>query len=46
MGRMEGQCTDATWAAHEDLYDQYQLLDHTLDELKKDYENFSGRLKK
>jgi len=46
MGRMEGQCSDATWAAHEDLYDQYQQLDHTLDELKKDYENFSGRLKK
>lgn len=36
-----GQFSDATWAAHEDLFDQYMQLEHTIGELKADFQKFS-----
>ena len=36
-----GVFSDATWAAHEDLFDQYTQLEHTLQDLKTDFEKFT-----
>ena len=33
--------SDAVWAKHEQLYDNYQHLDHTLRELKEEFNQFS-----
>ncbi|MEJ7739809.1 MAG: hypothetical protein WKF97_20475 [Chitinophagaceae bacterium] len=32
--------SDGVWAKHEDLYEKYQSLDHTLKELKEDFSRF------
>src|SRR5215207_8608244 len=32
--------SDAVWSKHEDLYQQYQHLEHTLQELKTAFEQF------
>lgn len=37
----KGQFSDATWAAHEDLFDQYMQLEQTIGELKEDFNKFS-----
>jgi hypothetical protein len=37
----DGHFSDATWAAHEDLFDQYTQLEHTLQDLKTDFDKFS-----
>jgi hypothetical protein len=36
-----GTFSDATWAAHEDLFDQYMQLENTIDELKHDFNQFT-----
>jgi hypothetical protein len=35
---------DADWAKHEELFDRYQQLDHTLSELKEDFNRFVQRM--
>ena len=35
-----GNVSDATWAAHEDLHDQVQNLEHTLEELRNEFSRF------
>ena len=32
--------SDTVWAKHEELYDKYQTLDHTLTDLKEDFNRF------
>jgi hypothetical protein len=39
----EGQLEEPTVADHEELYDQYQRLEHTLDELRTDFAQFINR---
>ena len=36
--------SDAVWAKHEDLYEMYQHLDHTLHELKEEFNQFLHRM--
>lgn len=38
----EGQVSDETLAEHENLYDDYQSLEHTLQELQEEFEHFAG----
>ena len=39
-----GQVNETTWAEHEQLFDDYQRLGHTLQELKASFRNFIARL--
>jgi predicted nucleic acid-binding Zn-ribbon protein len=39
-----GNVSDATWAAHENLHDQYQVLEHTLVDLKEEFSSFVSRI--
>ena len=39
----DSQVTDETLAGHEDLYDQYQQLEYTLQELRQEFDNFLNR---
>ena len=39
-----GQVSDNTWAEHEHLFDQYQRLDHMLNELKGEFLQFLAKL--
>ena len=38
--------TDAVWTKHEDLYQQYQQLEHTLQDLKTAFEQFLDQTKR
>lgn len=40
----DGNVTDATWAAHEDLYDRVQHMEHTMDELKDEFSKFLEKM--
>lgn len=40
----KGQVSETTWAEHEQLFDDYQRLRHTLQELKASFRNFIARL--
>jgi predicted nucleic acid-binding Zn-ribbon protein len=40
-----GNVSDATWAAHESLLDQYQVLEHTLSDLKEEFSSFVTRIR-
>lgn len=40
----DGSVTDATWAAHEDLNDQVQHLEHTLEDLKDEFSRFMNKI--
>lgn len=40
----KGQVSDTTWAEHEQLFDNYQRLDHMLQELKSDFDKFLAKL--
>lgn len=35
--------SDAVWAKHEELYDRYKNLEHTLSDLKEDFNQFIKR---
>lgn len=39
-----GQVSDTTWAEHEQLYDDYQRLEHMLQELKTSFQQFVAKL--
>ncbi len=39
-----GQPTDESYAAHENLYEEYQSLEQTLNDLKKDFNRFLSSL--
>ncbi len=39
-----GQVSDETWALHERLHDQYERLDHMLNELKGAFKEFLAKL--
>jgi hypothetical protein len=39
-----GQVSDVTWAEHEQLYDDYQRLEHMLQELKTSFQQFVAKL--
>jgi nitrate/nitrite-specific signal transduction histidine kinase len=39
-----GHFSDATWAAHEDLFDQYSQLQNTLSNLRTDFNKFSNAI--
>jgi hypothetical protein len=43
MTSHEGQITDETLADHENLFDQYQHLEYTLQELRQEFANFLSR---
>lgn len=45
LGSAKG-ISDAIWSKHEDLYQQYQHLEHTLQELKTAFEQFMEQCKK
>ena len=38
-----GQLSEETFAEHENLFDQYQTLDHTLQELRDEFNQFLSR---
>ena len=40
----DGQLTDATYAVHEHLYEDYQSLEQTLSDLRKDFDGFVSNL--
>ncbi len=39
-----GQATDATWAAHEELHNQYDYLHYTIGQVKQEFKQFVSRL--
>jgi hypothetical protein len=39
-----GQATDATWAAHEELHNQYDQLHYTIGQVKQEFKQFVSRL--
>lgn len=43
MTANNGQLNDETLSVHEDLYDQYQSLEHTLVELREEFNHFLKR---
>ncbi len=43
-GRHHGQLRDETVAEHENIYDDYQRLTTTLEELKDEFNNFMNRV--
>ena len=43
MAANNGQLNDETLSVHEDLYDQYQSLEHTLGELREEFNHFLKR---
>ena len=43
MQANQGQLNDETLSLHEDLYDQYQSLEHTLGELRGEFDHFLRR---
>ena len=44
QGKSSGNITDATWSSHESLLDRYEVLEHTLSELKEEFKTFMNRL--
>ncbi|MDX2046943.1 MAG: hypothetical protein SFU87_09155 [Chitinophagaceae bacterium] len=44
MRHNNGNVSDITWAKHESLHDQYQSLEHTLQDLKEEFGTFVSRL--
>lgn len=39
----DGKVSDETLAHHENLFDEYQSLDHTLQEIKQEFSHFAQR---
>jgi archaellum component FlaC len=44
QGKTSGNITDGTWSSHEALLDRYEVLEHTLSELKEEFKTFMNRL--
>ena len=44
QGKTSGNITDTTWSSHESLLDRYEVLEHTLSELKEEFKAFMNRL--
>ena len=44
QGKSSGMITDTTWSSHESLLDRYEVLEHTLSELKEEFKSFMTRL--
>lgn len=44
LGRPSGAVSEATWTHHEALLDRYEVLEHTLSELKDEFTSFARRL--
>lgn len=40
----DGNVTDATWAVHEELHDQVQSLQHTLEDLRSEFSQFMQKV--
>lgn len=43
LAQNNGRITDETLADHENLYDEYQSLEHTLKDIKEEFDLFTGR---
>lgn len=43
MHNADGKISDDSLADHENLYDDYQSLEHRLHDLKQEFEYFAGR---
>ena len=43
MHNADGKISDESLADHENLYDDYQSLEHKLQDLKQEFEYFAGR---
>jgi chromosome segregation ATPase len=44
LGRTTGNVGEATWSKHETLLDRYELLEHTLNELKEEFRTFISKI--
>lgn len=44
LGRPSGAVSEATWTHHEELLDRYEVLEHTLSELKNEFTSFAQKL--
>jgi len=44
LGRTSGNVNDITWAKHEALLDRYELLEHTLSDLKGEFRAFISKI--
>lgn len=44
LSRTSGNVSDTSWALHEALLDRYEILEHTLSELKQEFSGFMGKL--
>jgi hypothetical protein len=44
LGRTTGNVSDTTWAQHEALLDRYDVLVHTLGEMKQEFVSFMGKI--
>jgi hypothetical protein len=43
LGRTSGNVNDTTWAQHEALLDRYEILNHTISELKEEFKTFISK---
>lgn len=44
VSEKDGQLTDETYTDHEQLFEEYQSLDQTLADLRKEFESFASNL--
>ena len=44
LGKPEGNVAEATWTQHEALLDRYEVLEHTLSDLKEEFTAFMKKL--
>jgi hypothetical protein len=44
LNRTSGPSNESLWAAHEDLHDQYESLDHTISDLKQEFNSFISNI--
>jgi chromosome segregation ATPase len=43
LGRTSGNVSDITWSQHESLLDRYEILEHTISELKEEFKTFMNK---
>jgi predicted nucleic acid-binding Zn-ribbon protein len=43
LGRTSGNVSDITWTQHESLLDRYEILEHTIGELKEEFKTFMSK---
>jgi flagellar biosynthesis chaperone FliJ len=44
QGRTSGSATGNTWSRHEALLDRYEILEHTINDLKEEFRSFLQKL--